>query len=243
LLLATLVLLQPLNAQTPAEAEAPTAKPKAGAKQVVEVKKDYQGQAEGTAPKVVNPKKVILTPKTVQRIKSPNGEQLEIAFERIHPAGKFPEVRIQGIPFKMEKRGEKIAFTWNQAGYELTWADQGDEVILLSSQAFAQAEEAKLSPDNKEAKHALLKKGLVVTAKRKNGKTARLEVTNLEQDKAGKMTKFSTKTQGDENSPEFQMENNIMPPETFKQYEKGIDEEILFIFTSNRNGQIFVYYR
>ncbi len=211
----------------------------AATKVVGEVKGSYQGKKKGAAPKVVNEKTVILSPGTVQRVKA-GKDQLEIDYDRLHPTGKFPEVKIQGIPFKLAKRGEKLAFTWNKATYELTWKGKGNQVQLRSSNDFAGT--PKLSTRDKKAKHALIKSGLVVKTKRKNGTIAKLEVVQVR--RAGKkMVKFSTKTFADENSPEYQMENNIMPPETFKQYEKGVNGEILFIFTSNRQGQIFVYYR
>ena len=211
----------------------------AGVQKVGEVKGSYAGKRKGNEPRFVSNKKVILTPGAMQRVKTKNA-QLEIEYERIHPKGKFPEIRIQGIPFKMSKRGEKLEFTWNKAAYELQWLPKGNEVQLVSSKAFAEG--GKLTTKSKEAKHALIKKGLIVKTKRKDGKMSKLEVTDVQKSK-GRMTKFSTRTYADEASPNYQQENNIMSPQTFKQYEKGVNGEILYVFTSNRQGQVFVYYR
>ena len=209
------------------------------AKDKVEVKRNYVGKKQGKSPEVIHAKKVILSPGAVQRI-GKKGNNLEIDYERIHPSGNFPVVRIQGIPFKMTKRGEKIAFSWNKAGYELFWLKKGNKVALLSSAPFA---EAKLKATSASAKHKLIKKGLVVTTKRKNGKISKLIVTNVIKNKRGKMVKFSTETHGDSSNNQYQGEQNIMAPEVGKQYEKAVNGEILYIFTSNKNGQIFVYFR
>ena len=209
------------------------------AKDAVGIKSNYIGKKKGKAPKVIHAKKVILSPGAVQRI-GKKGNNLEIDYERLHPSGKFPVVRIQGLPFKMTKRGEKLSFSWNKAGYELFWLKEGNEVALLSSAPFA---EAKLNAKSASAKHLLIKKGLIVKAKRKDGKFAKLKVTNVVKDNKGRMQKFSTETHGDEKGMNSQSEQNIMAPEVGKQYEKAVNGEILYIFTSNKNGQIFVYYR
>ena len=38
-------------------------------------------------------------------------------------------------------------------------------------------------------------------------------------------------------------ENNRLAPEYHKQYEKGVNDEVLFIFTTDEIGDIYVYYR
>ena len=209
------------------------------AKDAVEVKSNYVGNKKGKAPQVINSKKVLLSPGAVQRI-GKKGNNLEIEFEKMHPSGKFPVIRIQGIPFKVTNREEKISFSWNKAGYDIFWLKKGDQVALLSSENFA---EAKLTPKSSQAKHKIIKKGLVVTTKRKNGKIAKLKVTDVQKDRKGRMKKFSTETYAEQTGKNYQSEQNIMAPEVEKQYEKSVNGEILYIFTSNKRGQIYVYYK
>ncbi|MDX2471961.1 MAG: hypothetical protein QNL04_15430 [SAR324 cluster bacterium] len=209
------------------------------AKDAVEVKSNYVGKKTGKAPEVINPKKVLLAPGAVQRI-GKKGNNLEIEYEKMHPSGNFPVVRIQGIPFKMTNREEKLSFSWNKAGYDLFWLKKGNQVALLSSADFA---EDKLTAKSTAAKHQVIKKGLVVTTKRKNGKTSKLKVTDVQKDKKGRMKKFSTETYAEKAGKDYQSEQNIMAPEVEKQYEKSVNGEILYIFTSNKNGQIYVYYK
>ena len=191
----------------------------------------------------VSPKKVILVPGSIQRIKTgkKGDDILAIEFEKMHPKGKFPIIRIQGIPFKLPKRGHSIEFTWKTAGYELMWLKEGEKVSLLSSKPFG---EKTFSTKAKKVKSALIRTGLIVETKRSNGIKSKLEVTNVVKDSDGKMEKFSVRTHGDaKKAGEYHTENNIPRPKFHKQYEKGVNGEILYIFTSNEKGQVYVYYR
>ncbi|PCI25255.1 MAG: hypothetical protein COB67_10955 [SAR324 cluster bacterium] len=193
--------------------------------------------------KIVNARKVILSPGNIQRIKT--GEEgetiLGIEFEHLDPMGDFPVVRIQGIPFKLTKRGESIKFTWQQASYELVWLPQGDKVSLLSSEPFG---ERTFSPKAQQVKRELLYKGLAVETKRMNGVHAKMEVTGIVKNREGKMEKFSVRTFSNKaRVKSYQNENNIIAPAFQDQYEKGVNGEVLFIFSTNKQGQIYVYYR
>ncbi|MCP4749726.1 MAG: hypothetical protein GY866_02430 [Proteobacteria bacterium] len=188
----------------------------------------------------VSSKKAILVPGSIQKIVS-GKKTLVIEYEKMHKTGKFPIVRIQDIPFKLRKSGKNLEFTWQKVGYELVWLSKGDKVSLASSEAFNRK---SFSVKNKNIKNTVISKGLTVETKRSDGVVSILKVVDIVKDSSGKMKKFSVKTYGDKNNPnEFHSENNIMAPEYYKQYEKGINDEVLYIFTSNENGQIFVYYR
>jgi len=188
----------------------------------------------------VNPKKVVLVPGSRQTIRKGKSE-LTIVYEELHKTGKFPIVSLQGIPFKLQNKGERLAFTWQQAGYEVIWATEGGQVLLMSSEAF---QKESFSVKNKDVKNSIIYKGLVVETKRRDGVMSKLEVVDIIRDGQGRMEKFSVRTFADRANPaEFHNENNILAPEYHKQYEKGINDEVLFIFTSNKKGEIFVYYR
>lgn len=188
----------------------------------------------------VTPKKVIMVPGSRQTIRK-GKSSLKIEYEGLHKTEKFPIVRIQSLPFKLRKKGDRLEFTWQQAGYEVIWAKGGKEVVLMSSEPF---KKKSFSVKNKNVKNSIIYKGLIVETKRRDGKMAKLEVVDIIKDSKGGMEKFSVRTFANrENSSEFHNENNILAPEYHKQYEKGINDEVLFIFTSNKKGEIFVYYR
>ena len=200
---------------------------------------------ESKSPRIiqVSPKKVIMLPGSIQRIKTGKDGKtiLNIEFEKMHPKGKFPVIRIQEIPFKLKERGNSIEFTWRQAAYELTWLKEGEKVSLLSSEPFG---EKTFSTKAKQVKHKLIRPGLIVETKRADGVTSKLEVTSVVKGSNGSMEKFSVRTFADKKvSNSYHTENNILRPEFHKQYEKGVNGEILYIFTSNKKGEIFVYYR
>lgn len=188
----------------------------------------------------VSPKKVLLSPGSIQYVTS-GKKTLRIEYEKLHKTGKFPIIRIQDIPFKLTKRGDDLEFTWQTAGYEITWLNKSDKVSLKSSKQF---NKKTFSVKNKNVKNNLIREGLIVKTKRRNGVMSKLEIVTVEMGADGKMKKFSVRSYADkDNVSEFQNENNIMAPEFYKQYEKGVNDEVLYIFTSDENGQIFVYYR
>jgi len=188
----------------------------------------------------VSPKKVTMVPGSYQTIRKGKAS-LKIEYERIHKTGKFPIVRIQSIPFNLRKKGDRLEFTWKQAGYEVLWAKGGKEIILMSSDAF---KKQSFSVKNKNVKNSIIYKGLMVETKRRDGAISKLEIVDIVRDSKGGMEKFSVRTFADKKNPsEFHNENNILSPEFHKQYEKGINDEVLYIFTSNKKGEIFVYYR
>ncbi len=188
----------------------------------------------------VSPKKIIMVPGSYQTIRKGKAS-LKVKYERIHKTGKFPIVRIQSIPFKLRKKGDRLEFTWQQAGYEVLWAKGGKEIILMSSEAF---KKQSFSVKNKNVKNSIIYKGLMVETKRRDGAMSKLEVVDIVKDSTGRMEKFSVRTFADKKNPsQFHNENNILSPEFHKQYEKGINDEVLYIFTSNKKGEIFVYYR
>jgi len=188
----------------------------------------------------ISPKKALLSPGSVQYITSGH-KTLRIEYEKLHKTGKFPIVKIQDIPFKLTQRGNKLEFTWHTAGYEITWMKKSDKVSLKSSNQF---NKKTFSVKNKNVKNNLIRNGLVVETKRRDGVVSKLEIVNVEIGKDGKMKKFSVRSYANkEKVDEFQNENNVMAPEFYKQYEKGVNDEVLYIFTSDENGQIFVYYR
>jgi hypothetical protein len=188
----------------------------------------------------VSPKKVMMVPGSYQTIRK-GKSSLKIEYERMHKTGKFPIVRIQKIPFKLRKKGDRLEFTWQQAGYEVLWAKGGKEIILMSSDAF---KKQSFSVKNKNVKNSIIYKGLMVETKRRDGAMSKLEVVDIVKDSTGRMEKFSVRTFADKKNPsQFHNENNILSPEFHKQYEKGINDEVLYIFTSNKKGEIFVYYR
>ncbi|NQU64753.1 MAG: hypothetical protein HQ517_10815 [SAR324 cluster bacterium] len=188
----------------------------------------------------VSPKKVIMVPGSLQKI-SKGKESLIIEYEKLHKTGNFPIIRIQGVPFKLREKGDNLVFTWHQVGYEVVWAKSGEEVILMSSEEFKRK---TFSVKNKDVRNSVIFKGLVVETKRSDGSVSKLEVVDVVQSPNGKMEKFSVRTYANKDNPaEFQNENNILSPEFHKQYEKGINDEVLYIFTSNNKGEVFVYYR
>ena len=188
----------------------------------------------------VTPKKVIMVPGSRQTIKK-GKSTLMVEYERLHKTKKFPIIRVQGIPFKLREKGNRLEFTWQQAGYEVLWAKGDKGVFLMSSEAF---KKKSFSVKNKDVKNSIIYKGLVVETKRRDGVMSKLEVVDIIKDSAGKMEKFSVRTFANRDNPaEFHNENNILSPEFHKQYEKGINDEVLYIFTSNKKGEIFVYYR
>lgn len=190
--------------------------------------------------KYLSPKKAILTPGSLQSITS-GKKTLTIEYRELHKTGQFPVVRIQGIPFKLTREGENLEFTWAAAGYDLKWKPQSIEVILTSSEPFNDK-----SFDLKAAttKHQVIYKGLIVETKRGDNTISMLEVTNMIAGSDGKMKQFSVKTWGDKSAASnFQIENNILAPEFHKQYEKGVNDEILYVFTTNERGEVVVYYR
>ncbi|MBU2643784.1 hypothetical protein KKI24_03690 [bacterium] len=188
----------------------------------------------------VSPKKVIMVPGSKQTIRK-DKDSLVIEYEKRHKTENFPIIRIQEIPFKLTEKGDKLEFTWQRAGYEVIWSKGDDEVILMSSEAF---QRESFSVKNKDVKSSIIYKGLVVETKRREGIVSKLEVVDVIRDATGNMEKFSVRTYADKgNTTEFQNENNILRPEFHKQYEKGVNDEVLYIFTSNKKGEIFVYYR
>ncbi len=181
-----------------------------------------------------------MVPGSIQKIEKGKAS-LMIEFERLHQTKKFPIIRIQGIPFKLRKKGDNLVFTWQQVGYEVVWAKGGREVILMSSEEFKRK---SFSVKNKDVRNSIIYKGLVVETKRRDGSTSKLEVVDVVKDTNGHMQKFSVRTFANKDNPtEFQNENNILAPEFHKQYEKGVNDEVLYIFTSNKKGEIFIYYR
>ncbi len=181
-----------------------------------------------------------MVPGSVQQVKKGKAS-LVIKYEKLHKTKKFPIIRIQGIPFKLRKKGDNLVFTWQQAGYEVVWAKGDKEVILMSSDPFKRK---SFSVKNKDVKNSIIYKGLVVETKRRDGVMSKLEVVDVIKDSSGNMEKFSVRTYANKANPaEFHNENNILSPEFHKQYEKGINDEVLYIFTSNKKGEIFVYYR
>lgn len=188
----------------------------------------------------VSPKKVIMVPGSRQTINK-GKETLTVEYEKLHKTEKFPIVRIQDIPFKLRKKGDSLVFTWQTAGYEVVWVKDNKEVYLLSSQPF---KKESFSVKNKDVKNSIIYEGLVVETKRKDGIMSKLEVVDITKDSQGRMEKFSVRTYANKDNPsEFHNENNILSPEYHKQYEKGINDEVLYIFTSNKEGEVFVYYR
>jgi hypothetical protein len=188
----------------------------------------------------VNPKRVSLEPGSVQVIKV-GQDRLVIEYESMHKTGNFPIIRIQGIPFKLRKAGDAIAFFWRQETYELVWSPNTEKVALLSSEAFATE---SFSVSSKDVKNSIIYQGLTVETKRRDGVVSKLEVVDVQKDAHGKMEKFSVRTFADKtNTLDFHNENNILAPEFHRQYEKGINDEVLYIFTTDAEGQIFVYYR
>lgn len=214
----------------------------AAEKKVAEVAADHDpARLSGkNKPEVVGPKKIFLVPQSFKQVNS-GKDTLTIEFEKLHPAAKYPMVRIQGIQFNIRTQGETIEWTWHGAGYTMVWPkNETEKVLLMSSEPF---DKQAFTPEKKDVKHALLKEGLKVKTKRQDGTVALLEVTAVEE-MGGKMSKFSTRTFSDETKEaEFQNENNIPAPPTAKQYEKGVNGEVLFIFTSNEKGQVYVYWR
>lgn len=188
----------------------------------------------------LSPKKAILRPGSLQSIVS--GKQvLTIEYRQMHKTGKFPVVRIQGIPFKLTEEGENLEFTWATVGYDLKWIPKTNHVALISSKPFNEK-----SFDLKAAStlHKVIHKGLIIETKRENKTVSMLEVTDVTLEADGKMKQFSVKTWGDKTAvTNFQIENNILRPEFHKQYEKGVNNEILYVFTSNERGEVVVYYR
>ncbi len=188
----------------------------------------------------VSPKKVIMVPGSRQTIRK-GKSSLMIEYEKMHKTKKFPIIRIQKIPFKLREKGDRLEFTWQQAGYEVLWAKGEKEVLLMSSEAF---KKQSFAVKDKNVKNSIIYKGLVVETKRRDGTMSKLEVVDVIKDSNGGMEKFSVRTFANRDNPsEFHNENNILAPEFHKQYEKGINDEVLFIFTSNKKGEIFVYYR
>ena len=186
------------------------------------------------------PKKVILVPGSMQEVKS-NRKNLVIEFEKMHKTGKFPIVRIQGIPFKLTKPNNKLEFTWQKAGYELTWLPFSEKVALVSSEPLFKK---SFSLQDENVKSKLIHPGLAVESKRRDGQMAKLQVVDVLKNSQGQMEKFSVRTFADKNVPtQYHTENNILAPEFHKQYEKGINGEVLFVFTSDDKGKIYVYYR
>jgi len=182
-----------------------------------------------------------MLPGGVQKINKGKAS-LVIEYEKLHKTKKFPIIRIQGIPFKLRKKGNNLVFTWQQAGYEVIWAKGGQEVILMSSDPFKKRK--TFSVKNKDVKNSIIYKGLTVETKRRDGSMSKMEIVDVIKDSKGNMEKFSVRTFANKANPaEFQNENNILAPEFHKQYEKGINDEVLYIFTSNKKGEIFVYYR
>ncbi len=205
------------------------------------IKKNQSSPVEETSNiTYVSPKKVIMVPGSIQKIKKGKAS-LVIKYEKLHKTKKFPIIRIQGIPFKLRKKGDNLVFTWQQAGYEVVWAKGDKEVILMSSNPFKRK---SFSVKNKDVKNSIIYKGLIVETKRRDGVMSKLEVVDVTKDPTGNMEKFSVRTFANKDNPaEFHNENNILSPDFHKQYEKGINDEVLFIFTSNKKGEIFVYYR
>ena len=191
-------------------------------------------------PIVVTPKKIYLVPQSFKQVTS-GKDTLTIEYEKLHPKGKYPIVRIQGIQFNIRQQAETIEFTWHGAGYMMVWPKgETEKVALMSSTPF---DSAAFSPEKKNVQHALIKEGLTVSTKRQDGKTAKLEVTAIEKD-GKKIQKFSIRTFADQTiATEFQNENHTVAPEVNKQYEKGVNGEVLFIFTSDAKGKVYVYWR
>jgi hypothetical protein len=193
-----------------------------------------------TEPIYQTPKKVILIPGSMQEVKS-NRKNLVIEFEKMHKTGKFPIVRIQGIQFKLTKPNNKLEFTWQKAGYELTWLPFSEKVALVSSEPMFKK---SFSLQDENVKSKLIRPGLTVESKRRDGVMAKLQVVDVIKDANGQMEKFSVRTFADKSvASQYHTENNIMAPEFHKQYEKGINGEVLFVFTSDEKGKIYVYYR
>lgn len=193
-----------------------------------------------TEPIYVSPKKVILISGSMQEIVR-NKKQLIIEFEKMHKTGNFPVVRIQGIPFKLTKPNNNLEFTWQKAGYDLTWLPFSQKVALVSSEPFFKK---SFSLEDKNVNNKLIHAGLTVESKRRDGVMAKLQVVNVKTNAKGQMEKFSLRTFADKTIPsEYHNENNILAPEFHKQYEKGINGEVLFVFTSDDKGKIYVYFR
>ena len=186
------------------------------------------------------PKKVILVPGSMQEVTT-NRKNLVVEFEKMHKTGKFPIVRIQGIAFKLTKPNTKLEFTWQKAGYELTWLPFSDKVAMVSSEPLFKK---SFSLQDENVKSKLIHPGLSVESKRRDGVVAKLQIVDVLKNAKGQMEKFSVRTFANKTVPsEYHNENNILAPEYHKQYEKGINGEVLFVFTSDDKGKIFVYYR
>ncbi len=193
--------------------------------------------------KIISSSEVLLSIGNIQRIKTgENGDSiLNIEFFDMDPYEYFPIIKIQGIPFKLTQRGQSLIFTWQNANYTLTWLSTSDEVSLVSSQPFG---ERTFSPKAKQVKTKLIFKGLSIESERLSGETARLDITGVILGNEGEMAKFSIKTYSDtRNMENYQNENNLVAPGIEAQIEKGINGEVLFIFTKNEKGAIDVYYR
>ena len=159
----------------------------------------------------------------------------------MHKTGNFPIVRIQGIPFKITKPENNLEFTWQKAGYELTWLPFSQKVALVSSEPFLKK---SFSLQDKNVKSKLIHKGLTIQSKRRDGIISELQVVDVVKNSKGGMDKFSVRTFANKTIPsEYHNENNILAPEYHKQYEKAINGEVLFVFTSDDKGKIYVYYR
>lgn len=187
------------------------------------------------------PKKVLLVPQSYKQVVS-GKDTLTVEYEKLHPKEKFPIVRIQGIQFNLRQRGETTEFTWSGEGYSLAWPKGDTENVVFTTSGTFEAE-AAFGPEKKDSQKALVKEGLIVQTKRQDGKTSKLEVTGVEKEGEA-VTKFSIKTYADEQvAADSQSENHIPAPEVKKQYEKAINGEILYIFTSDKDGKVWVYWR
>lgn len=190
--------------------------------------------------KYLSPKKAILSQGSIQAITS-GKKTLTIEYRELHKTGKFPVVRIQGIPFKLTQEGENLEFTWATAGYDLRWIPKTHDVSLISSKPF---NEKSFDLQSEKTKHQVIYKGLSIETPKSDKTISMLEVTNVMLGEDGKVAQFSIKTFGDKTAlSNYQVENNILAPEYHKQYEKGVNDEILYIFTSNEKGEVLVYYR
>ena len=190
--------------------------------------------------KYVSPKKAILSQGSIQSITS-GKKTLTIEYREMHKTGKFPVVRIQGIPFKLTQEGENLEFTWATAGYNLRWIPKTNDVSLISSKPF---NEKSFDLQSEKTKHKVIYRGLIIETPKRDNTVSTLEVTDVKMSSDGKVEQFSVKTFGDKTAlSNYQVENNILAPEYHKQYEKGVNDEILYIFTSNEKGEVIVYYR
>ncbi|MDH5559233.1 MAG: hypothetical protein OEY59_00085 [Deltaproteobacteria bacterium] len=210
--------------------------------QNVQILDEKAGSSERKSYKVTfeSPKKAILTPGSIQTITSKD-TNLTIEFQEMHKTGNFPVIKIQSLPFKLTSTEDSIKFTWKGVGYELKWLPEGKKVALLSSEPFA---EKTFTTKTRKVNHQVIKKGLIVETKRRDGVLSSLEVTGIDRDEQGKVKSFSVLTYSDKTKEsEYHNENHITAPELYQQYEKAVNGEVLFIFTTNPKGLVEVYYR